>query len=278
MAPCFGTIARIIRRNKHTRIISIADNIIPHEKMTGGKLLSSYFIKAMQGFVVMSRSVLADLERFNKNIPRRYCPHPLYDNFGEIIPKAEAKALLQLDPETQYILFFGFIRDYKGLDLLIEAFSDKRMRQFPLKVLVVGEFYSDPKPYLDLIKKYHLEDQIIVKAEFVPNTEVYKYFCAADLIVQPYKSATQSGVTQIAYHFNRPMVTTNVGGLSETVPDGKVGYVTEVDPAQIADAIYRFFSENKEAEFVENVREEKKKYSWERLVDEIDALLPEINI
>jgi len=277
MAPCFGTIARIIRKNKHSRIISIADNIVPHEKIPGGRLLSSYFIKAIQGFVVMSRSVLADLERFDQKIPRRYCPHPLYDNFGEIIPKEEAKVLLQLDQATKYILFFGFIRDYKGLDILIRGFSDERLRQFPIKVLVVGEFYADPKPYLDLISELHLEDSIIVKDDFIPNSDVYKYFCAADLIVQPYKSATQSGVTQIAYHFNRPMVTTNVGGLSEIVPDGKVGYVVDVDPSQIAYAIYRFFSMNKEAEFVENVKEEKKKYSWERLIDVIDSLLIEIN-
>jgi glycosyltransferase involved in cell wall biosynthesis len=277
MAPCFGTIARIIRKNKHSRIISIADNIIPHEKMTGGKLLSSYFIKAIQGFVVMSRSVLADLERFDQKIPRRYCPHPLYDNFGEIIPKEEAKELLQLDPATKYILFFGFIRDYKGLDILIKAFSDERLRQFPVKVLVVGEFYADPKPYLDLILELHMENHIIIKGDFIPNTDVFKYFCASDLVVQPYKNATQSGVTQIAYHFNRPMVTTRVGGLSETVPDGKVGYVVDVDPRQVADAIYRFFLMNKEEEFAENVREEKKKYSWERLISEIDSLFREIS-
>jgi glycosyltransferase involved in cell wall biosynthesis len=276
MAPCFGTIARLIRKNKHTKIISIADNIFPHEKMLGGKWLSSYFIRAIQGFVLMSHSVMADLEKFDQKIPRRYCPHPLYDNFGEIIPKEDAKRLLNLDLSTKYILFFGFIRDYKGLDILIKAFSDDRLRQFPLKLLVVGEFYTDSKPYFELIKKLHMEDYIIIKADFIPNTDVYKYFCAADLVVQPYKNATQSGVTQVAYHFNRPMVVTNVGGLSEIIPDGKVGYVVDVDPERVADAIYRFFSLNKEEEFAENVKVEKKSYSWERLIAEIDSMLLEL--
>jgi D-inositol-3-phosphate glycosyltransferase len=273
MAPCFGTIARIIRKNRHTRIISIADNIIPHENMAGGKLLSSYFIKAVEGFVVMSRSVMNDLDQFDRKIPRRYCPHPLYDNFGEPVSQAEARRLLNLDPAKRYLLFFGFIRDYKGLDILIRAMADERLRQYNLTALVVGEFYTDPEPYHALIRELNLQDHFMILSAFVPNTDVYKYFCAANLVVQPYKDATQSGVTQIAYHFDRPMITTRVGGLSEIVKDGYVGYVVDVDPAQLADAIHRFFSLDKEAEFSANAREEKKNYSWERLIGEIDSLI-----
>ena len=273
MAPCLGTIARIIRSNRHSRVISIIDNIIPHEKRIGDRILGWYWVKSVQGFVAMSRSVLTDLESFDKKKPKAYCPHPLYDNFGAIISKSEAKEKLHLDQSFSYILFFGFIRDYKGLDLLLKAFSDVRFRKLPLRLLVAGEFYSDPKPYLDLIAELGLNDDVILSNDFIPDSEVYQYFCAADLVVQPYRHATQSGVTQIAYHFNRPMIITDVGGLAEFVPEGKVGYVVQPDPESIADAILKFYLEKKEAEFTENVILEKAKYSWDRMLETISDLM-----
>jgi len=273
MAPCLGTIARIIRRNELSKVVAITDNIIPHEKMPGGNLLSRYFVKSCDGFIAMSRAVLADLEIFDKTRPRLFSPHPLYDNFGAAIPKSLAKKQLGLEEGINYILFFGFIREYKGLDLLIKAFADERFRKLPVKLLIAGEFYIDGKPYLDLIDKFGLKDDIVLRTEFIENSEIVNYFCAADIVAQPYKDATQSGVTQIAYHFEKPMLTTNVGGLSEMVPDGKVGYVVAPDINEISEALLHFFNDNKEQEFSANAAVEKKRFSWEILLDKIDSVV-----
>jgi len=273
MAPCLGTICRIIRKNRHTRIISIIDNIIPHEKRPGDKMLAAYFVRSVDGFVAMSRSVMDELAQFDRDKPKVFCPHPLYDNFGEALSKKEAKARLRLDDSTKYILFFGFIRDYKGLDLLLKAYADQRLRELNVKLLVAGEFYCDPKPYHEIIDQYELNDLVVMSNDFIPDSEVVNYFCAADLVVQPYKSATQSGVTQIAYHFNKPMVITDVGGLAEFVPDGKVGYVVQPDPTEIADAILKFYREDKEEEFASQVDIEKEKYSWSKMVEAVETLV-----
>ena len=272
MAPCLGTIARIIRRNKHSKVVAITDNIIPHEKMPGGSLLSSYFVKSCDGFIAMSRAVLADLDKFDKIRPRLFSPHPLYDNFGASVPKSLSKKQLGLEEEIKYILFFGFIREYKGLDLLIKAFADERFRKLSVKLLIAGEFYVDAKPYLDLIDKLGLKEDIVLRTEFIENNEIVYYFCSSDIVAQPYKDATQSGVTQIAYHFDKPMLTTNVGGLSEMVPDGKVGYVVAPDVDEITEALLRFFNESKEDEFSANAAIEKKRFSWEILLERIDSV------
>ena len=237
MAPCLGTIARIIRKNKHSKIISIIDNIIPHEKRPGDRSLGSYWVKSVDGFVVMSKSVLNDLDTFDKSKPKLFCPHPLYDHFGEILPKSIARKSLSLEEDRKYILFFGFIRDYKGLDLLLNAMADERIRGMKIKLLVAGEFYTNSKPYFDILKQKNLSESVVMTGDFIPDSDVAKYFNACDIVVQPYKDATQSGVTQIAYHFNKPMITTNVGGLAEIVPDGKVGYVIKPDSKEIAEAI-----------------------------------------
>jgi D-inositol-3-phosphate glycosyltransferase len=275
MAPCLGTICRIVRRNKHTKVVSIVDNLIPHEKRPGDRLLIRYWVNSADGFIAMSRSVLAEINQFpgSKPKPTLFCPHPLYDNFGEPVPKTEAKKHLGLDPGYSYILFFGFIRDYKGLDLLLKAFADERLRAYPLKLIVAGEFYTDAKPYYDLLDQFHLREHVIMHNEFIPDSAVSDYFCAADVVVQPYKSATQSGVTQIAYHFNRPMIITNVGGLSEFVPDGKVGYVAEPSVPAITSSILQFYNEKKEDEFSANAAVEKLKYSWGRMVEAIDQIV-----
>ena len=272
MAPCFGTICRIIKGNRHTKIVTIIDNLIPHEHRPGDRLLSGYWIGSVDGCVAMSHSVMDDLEKFDPGKPKVCCPHPLYDNFGDPVSKKEAMQRLQLDPDFHYVLFFGFIRDYKGLDLLLEAFSDDRLRQLKIKLLVAGEFYSDPKPYHEIIAKHKLDDLVIMSNDFIPDSNVLNYFCAADLVVQPYKSATQSGVTQIAYHFNKPMIITDVGGLAEFVPHDKVGYVVNPRPGEISDAIVRFYQENKESEFSANAAVEKQKYSWNKMTDAIDLL------
>ncbi len=269
MAPCFGTIARCIKRNRYTKVICIADNIIPHEKRIGDNLLTNYFIKTTDGVVAMSKSVYEDISIFRKDVARKICPHPLFDNFGDPLGRDESTRQLNLDPTFRYMLFFGFIRDYKGLDILLKALSNPVVKKMPVKLIVAGEFYTNPQPYLELISSLGLNDKIVMMDKFIADSEVNKYFCAADIVVQPYKHATQSGVTQIGYHFNKPMLVTNVGGLAEIIPDRKVGYVVPPDEKSIAEALIDFFRNNRMKELEAGVTEEKKKFSWGNMVDAI---------
>ena len=266
MGPTLGTVARLVRGNGHTRVVAIPDNVIPHEQRPGDGPLTRYFLSACDGFVAMSRSVLDDLRRLGfGGKPALYRPHPLYDNFGPIKPKAEALAALGL-PAVGYVLFFGFIRAYKGLDILLEAWADARVAALPVKLIIAGEFYEDAAPYEELIRRYGLESRIVRATDFIPNEKVVDYFCAADLILQPYKNATQSGVSQIAYHFERPMLVTDVGGLAELIPAGVVGYVVPPRPAAIADAVVDFYAQQREEAFGAGVREQKKQFSWPVMV------------
>lgn len=274
MAPCMGTIARRIRKNHHTKVIALVHNMIPHEPNILDKFLPAYFVKSMDGFMALSESVVNDIGRFDKrNCPKRFSPHPIYDHYGELLPRENALQLLNLSPEQRYVLFFGFIRAYKGLDLLLEAFADERFSTSNIKLLVAGEFYGDPGPYLKQIKDLGIENRVVLCTDFIPDGEVNRYFSAADIVAQPYKTATQSGVTQIAFHFEKPMLVTNVGGLPEIVPDGKIGYVVEPNAKQIADALCRFFEEHKQEEFERNIVEEKKKYAWSTFTQVLSELL-----
>ncbi|MFB6341792.1 glycosyltransferase [Saccharicrinis sp. FJH62] len=278
MAPCFGTIARIVKKNKTTKVISILDNIIPHEKRPGDTLFSKYFVKPVDGFVAMSDSVMNDLGQFDTVKPRAFCPHPLFDNFGNLIEKKEAIRQIGLDPTYNYLLFFGFIRAYKGLDLIIEAMSYERVRKMPVKLIVAGEFYEDGDKYKQQIADLKLSDQIVLKTDFIPDSEVGQYFCSADMVVQPYKSATQSGVTQIGYHFEKPMLVTDVGGLKEIIPDKKVGYVTQPDGKAIAEALVDFYENKREEMFVINAKKEKQKYLWSRMTRTIYELCEKVEL
>lgn len=271
MGPCLGTILRIVRGNKHTKIISITDNVIPHEKRFGDEAFTKYFLKPVDAFVAMSREVLNDLKSFNSK-PSIYTPHPLYDNYGDALSRENALKKIGLNPADKYLLFFGFIRKYKGLDWLLEAMNDERIKNQNFKLIIAGEFYGDEEVYTQLIKQYQLSETVKLFTNFIPNDEVRYYFCAADLIVQPYKTATQSGITQIAYHFEKPMVVTNVGGLAENVPDGKVGFVAEPNPTSIADAILHFFEPNSIPELEQNIRIEKEQYSWENFTKKLLSL------
>lgn len=274
MAPCLGTIERHVRRltHRHTRVISILDNVIPHEHRPGDRVFARYFVRSTDAFVAMSRSVLDDLSIFDKSKPRVFCPHPLYDHYGDLMPKDEARRLIGADSDGHYILFFGFIRGYKGLDLLFDAMADPRIAQRDIRLIVAGEFYGDPKPYMEQIERLGIADRIMLCTDFIPDSQVNRYFCAADLVAQPYKSATQSGVTQIAFHFEKPMLVTDVGGLAEIVPDGRIGYVVQPDAHQIADALVRYYDENREAAFAEGVRDEKKKYLWSNMTSAIEKV------
>ena len=273
-APCFGKIARVINKNRHTKCIGLIHNMIPHEKSLLDKLFPQYFVKAMDGFVALSKAVLDDVATLDKqNKPKVFAPHPLYDHFGEILERDVAIHKLNLDPNYRYMLFFGLVRAYKGLDLLIDAFADDRLRKYPVKLIVAGEFYDDPKPYLEQIEKAGLYNFVIIENQYINDDDVKYYFNTADIVVQPYKSATQSGVTQVAYHFEKPMLVTNVGGLGEIIPNGKVGYVVEPNPVAIADALVDFYNNNRYDSLVDGVKEEKKKYQWSNMTDAILKLL-----
>ncbi len=276
MSPCLGTIARITRKNKHTQVIAIADNITPHEKHFFDNLLTRYFTKSCNGFVTMSRAVLNDLKRFRAEAPMIYTPHPLYDIFGKIVTRENALNRLNLSDQYRYLLFFGFIRDYKGLDWLLEAFGAEKLRKFPVKLIIAGEFYTSSEKYLQLIKEKNLTDNVILRTDFIPDQDVANYFGAADMVVQPYKSATQSGVTQIAFHYNKPMLVTNVGGLGEIIPHGKVGYVVNPGPEAITEAIYDFYKNDRNVFFTSNVVAEKEKFSWGTMVETIEIVFNKI--
>ena len=269
MAPCLGTIARIARRNKHTVVICIFDNVVPHEKRPGDKLFTKYFTRSIDGAVVMAQTVKDDLMSFRKNIFVKLSPHPLFDNYGLPVGREEALQKLKLDPGNSYLLFFGFIRAYKGLDLLIDAFADKRLRNNKLKLIVAGEFYEDDAPYRDLIKKNHLEDEIFLFDHFIRDEEVPLFFGVADLVVQPYRSATQSGVTQIAFYFEKPMVVTDVGGLREIVKDRKCGYVVKPDASEITEVILDYFENDRKSFYAEGVKLEKERFSWDKMTASI---------
>ena len=269
MAPSLGTIIRWVKKgNPQIRVVAIADNIIPHEQRPGDSVLTRYFVRSCDEFIVMSKSVLQDLKKFDSHKPVKLLPHPIYDMFGSPVPKETARVNLGLGNE-KLVLFFGFVRHYKGLDLLIRAMADSRIKNSAIKLLAAGEFYEDKSPYVQLVKDLGLQDSVIFHDHYIPKEQVKNYFCASDLVVQPYRDATQSGITQIAYHFGKPMVVTNVGGLPEIVQHGKAGYVTEVSPESIAMAIDDFFSTNKAGAMEKGVKEVASLLSWETFAREI---------
>ncbi|MBQ3239527.1 MAG: glycosyltransferase [Bacteroidaceae bacterium] len=277
LAPCLGTIARVVRRDKHIKVVALLDNVIPHERRIGDRLFARYMIKSVGGYVAMSDSVLKDAKSFDDTKPCSLTPHPLYDNFGDKVSRDEAIAHLRLDAGQRYILFFGLIRDYKGLDLLLRAFADKRLRGKNVKLLVAGEFYSNAERYEQLEQELELAQHIVWCKEFIPADEVRYYFAVADLVAQPYKSATQSGITQIAYHFERPMLVTDVGGLAEIVPHGKVGYVVKPNADDIADALVDFINHKQDSDFSTGIAEEKIKYTWDKMTATLIDVANKVN-
>jgi len=274
MAPAFGTIARKIKNKSSAKILAITDNIIPHEKKFFDSVFTNYFLNSCDGFLSMSRAVYEQVSQLQPNKPRAYVPHPMYDMFGEKLLKTKAKEELELDINTNYLLFFGFIRKYKGLQLLLESFADERLKGLPLKLIIAGEFYEDRKPYDEMISRLGLESRLVLVTDFIPNNEVNMYFSAADMVVQTYLNATQSGVTQIAYYYDKPMLVTDVGGLAELVPHNKVGYITDIDKKQIANYILDFYTHGREQEFSDNIKIEKQKFTWSYLTNELLKLTP----
>ncbi|HUQ67273.1 MAG TPA: glycosyltransferase [Flavitalea sp.] len=275
MGPALGTILKRVRKNRLTRIIAVTDNVIPHEKRPFDHAFTKYFLSSCDAFITMSEKVMNDLRTFEKNKPALQVLHPLYDNFGAPVSKNEARKKLKLSEHHNIILFFGFIRKYKGLDILLNAMNKIKQENKNIRLLVAGEFYEDAQPYHDLINQYGLQDVVIMHTVFIPDGEVKYYLCAADAVVQPYRNATQSGVTPLAYHFEKPMIVTNVGSLPSLVPDGKVGLVAEPEPDSIAAAVMRYF-ELGENYFIPHLRSEKQKYSWKKVTEAIIKLANDI--
>lgn len=271
MSPSMGTISRIVKKNNFTKCIGLIDNAIPHEKRFFDTILSKYFFKSLDGFLYMSKKVGEDLSNFGFKSNKKYCPHPLFDNYGIKTDKIKAKNQLGLDKDYKYILFFGLIREYKGLDLLIEAIDHNYFKENKIKLLVAGEFYSDVNQYEKLINDKSLNDLIIINNKFIPNEDVSLYFSASDILVLPYKTATQSGVTQVGFYYNKPMLVTNVGGLGELI-DSEIGYIVDPKAKAIQDALLDFFINNKEIYLSENVSKRKKMFSWKRMTDTFNEI------
>ena len=267
MGPALGSIARMVRKSG-VKVLAITDNVIPHETRPGDVAFAKYFIKACDGFVTMSKAVMKDLEKFTSTSHKKYLLHPLYTSFGEKLNKADARRALDLPVDKQLILFFGLIRNYKGLDMLLDAMNELKSNK-NINLVIAGEFYEDKQPYLDLIKKYGIEDQVILHGKFIANEDVKLYFSAADLVTLPYRSATQSGVTQVSFHFEVPTLVTNVGGLGEIIPDKIAGYVVEPNGKSIAEGIKDYFENNRMSSFTEGMKKEKQKYDWKIFVDEV---------
>ena len=263
MGPCLGSILHLAAwfgAGKAERV-ALVDNMIPHEKRPGDRIFSRWFCSACDRFVVMSQSVGEDIKQFAPNKPQAFAPHPIYDIYGEKLDKTTARNLLQLPENKDIILFFGIIRAYKGLDLLLEALA-----LCPdIHLIIAGEPYGDWTPYAEQIERLGLASRITQHTDFIPAEHVNRYFSAADLVVQPYKTATQSGISQIAYHFDKPMIVTHVGGLPEIVPHGRAGYVVAPEAQAIADAMQDYFSNHRESAMEAGVREEKKRFSWKNL-------------
>ena len=273
MAPCFGTIARIARGNGHTKVLCQIDNVEPHEHHLTDKPFNRYYLHSVDGFVYMSEQVHSELRAYS-DAPALFSPHPLFENFGERVERSEACVRLGLDPANRYVLFFGLIRDYKGLDLLLDAWAQLRRagRTEGRRLIVAGEFYTAREPYLNRIADNGLQDEVLLHDRFIPDDDVKYYFSAADFVVQPYKTATQSGVTQIAYQFCVPMVVTKVGGLAEIVPDGRVGYVCPPTAEGVAAAMDRMYEGDALKRFRENCVEERRRFSWEEMCSRISEL------
>ena len=280
-APAYGLISRIAKRNGKTRCVALVHNMLPHEPSVLDKLFAPYFVKSQDAFVALSESVVRDIESIEKKIinhkseiinrPKVSSPHPIYDHYGERMSKAEACKVLGLPADIHYMLFFGLVRAYKGLDLLLDAFGQVKDQLPDLQLIIAGEFYEDEDKYCAQIAANGLAERVIIRNEFIPDADLRKYFGAADLIVQPYKSATQSGVTQVAFHFEKPMLVTNVGGLGEIVHDHKMGYACAPTAEAIAEDLEDYFDKNRQTAYTKYLQKEKTKYAWSNLTKAFGA-------
>lgn len=269
MSPALGSIAHLIKGR--VKVVGMTDNVIPHEKRALDSLFTKYFMSGCHAFMALSKSVKRDLESLTKK-PSDYFPHPINDQLGDIVSKTEARQKLGLDLDQQYLLFFGFVRKYKGLDLLLNAMAEPALNSLHLKLIVAGEFYEDEAFYRDEINRLGLTDQVIIISDFIPASDVGLYFCACDLVSQTYRSATQSGITQMALHFEKPVLVTRVGGLDEFVFDNETGYFADVDAQSIAASIAKFFDGDTER-MHESIKAQKGRFSWDEFVSRFETFV-----
>jgi D-inositol-3-phosphate glycosyltransferase len=279
-APAFGTIARRVKRlcrPRPVRTIMVVDNLVPHEKRPLDGALTRWIMGATDAYIVQSAAVKADLLRLAPGARFLEVAHPVYNLFGDPLPKAEARAALGLPPGGPLLLFFGFVRRYKGLDTLLRALPAVRAAlDPPPRLLVLGEFYEGRAETAALVRELGLGGAVTILDEYVPDEKVGRYFSACDVVVLPYKSATQSGIVPIAWQLDRPVICTDVGGLAEVVRDGETGFVVPAEnPEALAGALVRYYREACEERFQARVRVEKRKYSWNRMTEAIEALARE---
>jgi D-inositol-3-phosphate glycosyltransferase len=272
-APCFGTISRIAKKNGRTKVLTICDNIIPHEKKPGDTAITKYFFKYVDYFVMLSKKVQADLLKLKPEAKNKILPHPIYSNFGEPIDKKEARKFLNLPEDGKLILFFGFIRDYKGLDILLEAMKILNA-ELNIKLIVAGEYYSNEEKYRRIINALGIQNQLYLFTDFIPTSKVKFYFSACDAVILPYRNATQSGIVQIAMNFHKPVIATNVGGIPEVISDNSSGFIVKNEsPQDLAKAIKNFYKDNKEDQFISNIIKETAKYSWSTFTEGLFDLI-----
>lgn len=271
--PSLGYITR--RMKKHCKVISILDNVVPHEPRFFDTPLTRYFLKGSTGCVTLCEAVSEDLLRIKPDARYTVIQHPLYSHFGAKKDRQEAEARLGLKPGKKNILFFGLIRKYKGLDILLEAFG-KLPEDYQL--IIAGEPYGSFEPYQQIIDRLPCKDRIVKELKYIKDSEVSDYFSAADLAVLPYRSATQSGISSVSYHFEIPMIVTDVGGLKETIGDRGTGIVVpEGSPQAVCEEIERYFSDPHIAEeCIENIRKEKERLSWREFAERLIEFTGEI--
>lgn len=275
-APALAKICAIIRMMRRGKIVFVCHNVLPHESSPFDRILSRLAFISADGFLVQSREDLANLSLVKKNPKAAYNPHPIYDFFRtETIDKSAARELAG-QGAGPLILFFGYIRSYKGLEHLLRAMPDIH-RATGARLLVVGEFYEDSAPYFDLVSRLGVADQVEFVDRYVGNDEVGRYFIASDLVVLPYNTATQSGIAQISIAFDRPMVVTSVGGLPEVVSEGKTGFIVPPgDPGAISRAVIRFFKEGWGERMAPNFEKEKERFSWKKMVSVLEGLIDDL--
>ncbi|MEM9931312.1 MAG: glycosyltransferase family 4 protein, partial [Bacteroidota bacterium] len=273
LAPCLGSVVRLLRKSITT--VAMCDNVIPHEKRVGDRAFTRYFTGSFDAFITLSQTTYDELAEFTQK-PKTYFPHPINKNLGEKVSTQVARQQLQLDPSGKYLLFFGLVRAYKGLGLTLQALAKASVRELGVQLLVVGEFYEPREKYDAMIAELDLSDRVTIVDHFIPTAEIKYYFSAADLAIQTYHTASQSGVSQLSFNFDCPILVTDVGGLGEVVLHEQLGYVTPKDPGSIADSIVDFFTHERQAEFAANIQVEKRKYSWEAFAERVVALKREV--
>ncbi|MDE6362789.1 MAG: glycosyltransferase [Lachnospiraceae bacterium] len=272
-APCYWILQTAL--GKKIKKMFVCHNVFPHERFPMDKLLTKMVLRKADSFLVHSRSDGEDLLTIKPDAQYRQNPHPTYNAFQiHNLAKEQARQALSYNSDEKLLLFFGFVRDYKGLKYLIQAMPILKQKIEGIRLMIVGTFGQDKEDYLELIQRCMVQDCIEVIDGYTPDNEVEKYFAACDLVVLPYESATQSGIVQIAYGFEKPVIVTNVGGLPDVVTDGKTGYVVESqNPDKIADAILKYYQNHMETVFAENVRKEAYRFSWDRMTEKVEELL-----